>query len=77
MIVCVCLRVSDRDIAREAASGCASFEALQQELGVSTACGACLDCAQETFDAHAAKQSCGRRVIPMLAAGTGVVLAAA
>lgn len=54
MIVCVCRRVSDRDIARAAQQGCVSFEALQDELGVATACGACRECARETFTKHAA-----------------------
>lgn len=49
MIVCVCHRVSDRDIARAAASGCPSFEALQEDLRVATACGACRDCACSVF----------------------------
>jgi bacterioferritin-associated ferredoxin len=50
MIVCVCHRVSDRDIAIAAASGCASFEALQDDLRVGTACGACRDCACAVFN---------------------------
>ncbi len=50
MIVCVCHRVSDRDIAIAASSGCPSFEALQEELCVATACGACHDCAREVFE---------------------------
>ncbi len=49
MIVCVCHRVSDRDIARAAQSGCISFDELQFELSVATACGKCHDCARETF----------------------------
>jgi bacterioferritin-associated ferredoxin len=53
MIVCICRRVSDRDIARVAAEGCASFDELQFELGVATACGKCHDCARETFHRHA------------------------
>ena len=57
MIVCVCHRVSDRDIAREARS-CSSFEELQDELRVATACGACLDCAQATFSEHRAGAAC-------------------
>lgn len=52
MIVCVCRRVSDRDIEREVRGGCRSFDALQSELQVGTACGACTDCARKTFDAH-------------------------
>ena len=51
MIVCVCHRVSDRDIEREARHGCGSFEELQDELRVATACGRCHDCAKDTFDA--------------------------
>ena len=53
MIICLCHRVSDRDIAREVAAGCPSFETLQDELLVGTGCGACLDCAHEIFLAHA------------------------
>jgi bacterioferritin-associated ferredoxin len=52
MIVCVCHRVSDRQIEREARSGCASFDELQADLRVGTACGACIDCARETFECH-------------------------
>ena len=54
MIVCVCHRVSDRDIAHEVRAGCDSFEALQDELLVATACGACHECARATFDKCAA-----------------------
>jgi bacterioferritin-associated ferredoxin len=50
MIVCVCHRVSDRDIAHAVRAGCGSFDELQDELRVATACGACGDCARETFD---------------------------
>jgi len=50
MIVCVCHRVSDRDIAIAASSGCPNFEALQDDLRVATACGACLECACEVFE---------------------------
>jgi bacterioferritin-associated ferredoxin len=52
MIVCVCHRVSDRDIARAAQQGCASYDELQEQLRVGTACGACADCAHRTFDSH-------------------------
>ena len=80
MIVCVCHRVSDRDIAHAVRYGCASFDDLQEELGVATACGACGDCARETFAACAAKagnaalgshavEACvgERRVVPIAA----------
>lgn len=44
MIVCVCRRVSDRDIARAAHQGL-SFDEIQLELGVATQCGRCAECA--------------------------------
>lgn len=50
MIVCVCRRVSDRDIERHAKSGCASFDELQMDTGVATCCGNCNDCAREVFE---------------------------
>ena len=58
MIICVCHRVSDRDIAREVREGCCSFEALQDETRVATSCGACLDCAESIF------QGCSARAMP-------------
>jgi bacterioferritin-associated ferredoxin len=59
VIVCVCHRVSDRDIEREARHGCASFDELQDDLRVGTACGRCLDCAHDIFDAA---RACGPTV---------------
>lgn len=58
MIICVCHRISDRDIAREAAQGCADFEALQDELRVGTACGACVGHAQDCL------ARCTRHALP-------------
>jgi bacterioferritin-associated ferredoxin len=46
MIVCVCRRVSDREIARHARAGM-SFDEIQLELGVATQCGNCEGCARE------------------------------
>jgi bacterioferritin-associated ferredoxin len=40
MIVCVCRRVSDREIARQARAGM-DFDDIQFELGVATQCGQC------------------------------------
>jgi bacterioferritin-associated ferredoxin len=48
MIVCVCNRVSDRDIARQATAGL-SFDDIQLELGVGTQCGRCEGCARDVF----------------------------
>ena len=58
MIVCVCRRVSDRDIHRAVHDGARSFDDVQIDLGVATACGSCLDCAQATW-AEACSRTCG------------------
>jgi bacterioferritin-associated ferredoxin len=51
MIVCVCQRVSDRDIERHAHNGCTSFDELQMDSGVASCCGRCTDCARSVFEA--------------------------
>jgi bacterioferritin-associated ferredoxin len=71
MVICLCHRISDRDIAREARAGCASFGALQDETRVATACGVCHDCALKTFEHHRsacrAGQTCGHAAQPATA----------
>lgn len=67
MIVCVCHRVSDHAIVNEARSGCGSFDELQDTLRVGTACGACTDCARDTFESgrrHAGGSVCCSGPIP-------------
>jgi bacterioferritin-associated ferredoxin len=49
MIVCVCRRVSDREIARHARAGM-SFDDIQFELGVATQCGQCEGCARDVVE---------------------------
>lgn len=46
MIVCVCRRISDREIARHARAGM-GFDEIQFELGVATQCGCCEGCARD------------------------------
>jgi bacterioferritin-associated ferredoxin len=46
MIVCVCHRISDREIARHARAGM-NFDDIQFELGVATQCGQCESCARD------------------------------
>jgi bacterioferritin-associated ferredoxin len=46
MIVCVCHRVSDREIARHVRAGM-NFDDIQLELGVGTQCGRCEGCARD------------------------------
>ena len=50
MIVCLCHRVSDRDIVRAVESGTRCFEVLQDDLLVAASCACCHDCAREVFD---------------------------
>lgn len=45
MIICVCRRISDREIARHARAGM-GFDEIQFELGVATQCGRCETCAR-------------------------------
>ncbi len=45
MIVCVCRRVSDKQIRQAVAAGAHSLDCLGFELGVATNCGRCADCA--------------------------------
>lgn len=46
MIVCICHRISDREIARHARAGL-GFDEIQLELGVATQCGQCESCARD------------------------------
>ena len=56
MIVCLCHRISDRDIGAAVRAGTACFEVLQDDLRVASSCGCCLDCAREVFDAACAQK---------------------
>ncbi len=53
MIVCVCRRVSDREIAQHTRAGL-GFEEIQNGLGVATCCGRCADAAREVIAQAAA-----------------------
>lgn len=68
MIVCLCHRVSDRDIAAAVAGGTRCFEVLQDDLRVASSCGSCLDCARETFDAACARAAAVARPAPVVEA---------
>jgi bacterioferritin-associated ferredoxin len=57
MIICVCHRISDRDIARTVQDGCASFDELQFDLAIATCCGKCHDCARQAFELHLAQSA--------------------
>ncbi len=68
MIVCVCHRVSDREIARHARAGM-SFDEIQFELGVATQCGQCETCARDVV-----AQCCGSHPVAALHQETAVKL---
>lgn len=57
MIVCLCNRVSDRDIHHAVQhKGVRDFEVLQDLTLVASCCGCCQDCARDVFD-HACTQA--------------------
>jgi bacterioferritin-associated ferredoxin len=58
MIVCLCHRVSDRDIRREVAEGTRCFELLKDQTRVASSCGSCHDCAREVFDSACGHGGC-------------------
>ncbi|WP_157263743.1 (2Fe-2S)-binding protein [Azohydromonas aeria] len=50
MIVCLCHRISDRDIREAVRTGTRDFEELQDDTCIARNCGCCHDCAVEVFD---------------------------
>jgi len=52
MIVCVCNRVSDREIHQAVEQhGVREYDHLVDMTGTGSCCGRCTDCAREVFDA--------------------------
>jgi bacterioferritin-associated ferredoxin len=60
MIICLCHRVSDRDIQRVVANGVQCFDVLQDETRLASSCGCCHDCAREVFEAALASPCASR-----------------
>ena len=65
MIVCICHRISDRELARHAGAGM-NFDSIQLETGVATRCGQCESRARDvvargldTSDSAALESYCG------------------
>lgn len=50
MYVCICNAVTETEIREAADSGADDLWALQQELGVASGCGSCMDAASEILD---------------------------
>ena len=63
MIVCVCHRVSDKEIHHHASEG-KSFEDIQIDLGVATQCGRCALTAREVLNDALGEQA---MAIPVVA----------
>ncbi len=53
MYVCICNRVTDRQILDAAKQGATTLEALGDRLNVATCCGRCAECACELLSDHA------------------------
>jgi bacterioferritin-associated ferredoxin len=69
MIVCLCNRVSDRDIQHAVQrQGVRDFEVLQDRTRVASCCGCCRDCAREVFDLACAQAH--RPIVPVRPAHT-------
>lgn len=62
MIICLCHRISDRDITQAVKDGVRDFETLQDETCIARNCGCCEDCAREVFDQACATVHVHRRV---------------
>jgi bacterioferritin-associated ferredoxin len=70
MIVCICHRISDREIARHARAGM-GFDDIQMELGVATQCGCCENAARDVVAQCSASQPVAAiRGIPVRCCGT-------
>jgi bacterioferritin-associated ferredoxin len=50
MIVCLCHRISDRDIVRAVREGVPDFETLQEDTCIARNCGCCHETALEVFE---------------------------
>ena len=56
MIVCICHRVTDKQISQHASEG-KGFDDIQFDLGVATQCGRCEDCARDIVEQCQAKSA--------------------
>lgn len=57
MIVCLCHRISDRDIREAVHCGTRDFESLQDDTCIARNCGCCHDCAVEVFEEAVAQRA--------------------
>jgi bacterioferritin-associated ferredoxin len=57
VIVCLCHRISDRDIERAAREGVPDFDALQDDTCIARNCACCEETAREVFARALAERS--------------------
>jgi bacterioferritin-associated ferredoxin len=69
MIICVCNNINETAIRRAVAQGCASFDALQMELGVGACCGQCKQAALDTLAECNCKAACENHSLAARASG--------
>lgn len=50
MYVCVCNAVTDREIVERVRSGARTLESIRIELGVTSGCGQCVECASALIE---------------------------
>jgi bacterioferritin-associated ferredoxin len=50
MIVCICNRITEKDVRAAARAGAATPECAYSQLGCEVQCGCCLDYAQDVID---------------------------
>jgi bacterioferritin-associated ferredoxin len=55
MIVCICNKITDKDIEDEINNGCKTFEELQDKTGLGTDCGCCRKVALKIFNKEVEK----------------------
>ena len=56
MIICLCNRITEKEVREAARSGSRTPEAAYASLGCEPQCGCCLDYAQEVIDAEPPKR---------------------
>lgn len=55
MIVCVCNRITEKELREAAREGASAPEAAYERLGCEVQCGCCLDFAQDVIDEETAR----------------------
>ena len=64
MYVCLCNKVTDRQIRDAAMRGCRRLDDLRVELGVATCCGACAETAEGLLDQRQQDNAPGPFALP-------------